>query len=174
MPRERPGEPYWLGARECGSAQLILRISNLIFGKKMWNMARRKLWKGVLAGGAAGLAGTLAMSKFRIFWGKVSEKLTTNDGANISGEQAGEESEDATMKAAGKIAELAGRPLSHEDKQKAGPFLHYGFGTTMGLVYGTLMEIDPRDLRHHDLLFHARRLATILAEHPKHHFQAIS
>jgi len=53
-------------------------------------MARRKLWKGVLAGGAAGLGGTVAMTQFQAARGKVSEKLTTNSAS--SGTQSKQES----------------------------------------------------------------------------------
>jgi hypothetical protein len=115
-------------------------------------MATRKLWKGVLAGGAAGLAGTLAMTQFQTTWSKVSKKLTTNNQPGSAGPQSDQQSDDATMKAAGKIGELGGHPLTHQEKQKAAPFVHYGFGTTMGMLYGTLMEMGPRDLRRHELL----------------------
>jgi hypothetical protein len=56
------------------------------------------------------------------------------------------------MKAAGKVAEIAGHKLSHEHKKKAAPFVHYAFGTGMGAVYGTIMELGPRDLRRHEFL----------------------
>jgi putative membrane protein len=42
------------------------------------------------------------------------------------------------MKAAGKIASLAGRQLLHEQKKKAGPLVHYGFGTLQGAMYGAV------------------------------------
>lgn len=113
---------------------------------------RRKLWKGVLAGGAAGLAGTLAMTQFQTAWGKVSEKFTSDNQSSSSGAQSQQESEDATMKAAGKMAEFAGRRLTHREKHKAAPFIHYGFGTTMGMLYGTLMEMGPRNLGRHEVL----------------------
>lgn len=115
-------------------------------------MAKRKLWKGALAVGAAGLAGTIAMTRFQTLWGKASEKLTNNGKAASPGGQPGQESEDATMKAADKLAEVTRRRLSHEEKQKAAPFVHCGFGTAMGVVYGTLMELGPRDLPRHELL----------------------
>jgi hypothetical protein len=109
-------------------------------------MARRKLWKGVVAGGAAGLVGTFAMTEFQALSSKASEQLAANGQRDLEG-LSGQESEDATMEAAGKMAELFGRRLSHEEKQKAAPFVHYGFGTAMGIVYGALMELGPCDLR---------------------------
>jgi hypothetical protein len=38
-------------------------------------MRKRKLWKGLVAGSAAGLAGTIAMTQFQNLWSKASEKL---------------------------------------------------------------------------------------------------
>jgi hypothetical protein len=55
--------------------------------------------------------------------------------------QAEKEKEDSTMKAAGKIAKLAGRELSHEEKKKLGPVVHYSFGAGQGGVYGGVMEM---------------------------------
>jgi putative membrane protein len=117
-------------------------------------MAKRKLWKGLVAGSAAGLAASLAMTQFQNLWSKASEKLNRNGRQSSSGSQASEpdQNEDATMQAAGKIAEVAGYRLSHEQKKKAGPIVHYAFGTGMGALYGTLMELAPRDLRRHELL----------------------
>jgi hypothetical protein len=115
-------------------------------------MAKGNVWKGVLAGAAAGLAGTVAMTQFQTLWSKASEKLSRNGGTNASLEQPAPETEDATMKAAGKLAELARHRLSRDEKKKLGPVVHYAFGTGMGAIYGALVEIGPRDLRRHDLL----------------------
>src|SRR4051794_41126711 len=46
------------------------------------------------------------------------------------------------MKAAGKVARAAGYELSHDQKKKASPVVHYGFGTVMGGIYGMAMESD--------------------------------
>jgi hypothetical protein len=51
-----------------------------------------------------------------------------------------QESEDASMKAAGKIARLGGRQLSHEQKKKLGLAVHYSFGTLQGGVYRGVCE----------------------------------
>jgi putative membrane protein len=69
-----------------------------------------------------------------------------------SGNGSDQEDEDATMKAAGKVAEAAGHRLSKEQKKKAGSIVHYAFGTGMGALYGTVAEVGPRKLRRHDLL----------------------
>ncbi len=115
-------------------------------------MRKPKLWRGLIAGGAAGLAGTLAMTLFQNMWSKVSKKLNSNGRAQSSDSGSGEEAEDDTMKAAGKMAEAAGYHLSHEQKKKAGPMVHYGFGTGMGALYGSIMELGPRELQQHALL----------------------
>jgi putative membrane protein len=112
-------------------------------------MAKGSVWKGALAGAAAGLAGTIAMTQFQNLWSKASEKISNNVS---SSEQSEPEKEDATMKAAGELAALAKHRLSRDEKKKAGPVIHYAFGTGMGAIYGALVEIGPRDLRRHDLL----------------------
>jgi len=114
-------------------------------------MAKGNVWKGVLAGAAAGLAGTIAMTQFQNLWSTASEKLNHN-GNNGSAEQSEPEKEDATMKAAGELAALAKHRLSRGEKKKAGPIIHYAFGTGMRAIYGALVEVGPRDLRRHDLL----------------------
>jgi putative membrane protein len=89
------------------------------------------------------------MTQFQNVWSKVSEKV---NGAGASADGSGQESEDATMKAAGKVAEAAGHTLSHEQKKKAGPLVHYGFGTAMGALYGTIAELGPSEVCRHPIL----------------------
>lgn len=138
-------------------------------------MSNHALWKGIVAGSVAGLAGTLAMTQFQNLWSKASEKMKAkNESASGSGtsvqESADQNSqsqkppnqkfesqklqnnEDATMKAAGKLAEITGRTLTHEQKKKLGPIVHYAFGAGMGTVYGMIIEAGPRNVRRHDLL----------------------
>jgi putative membrane protein len=115
-------------------------------------MARTKLWKGLLAGSAAGLAGTVAMNQFQSLWSKAAEKMRERNSGQGESDGSGEESEDATMKAAGKLAELARHKLSHDEKKKAGPIIHYAFGTGMGTLYGLMLEYGPRDVRRHPVL----------------------
>ena len=116
-------------------------------------MRRQELWKGLVAGSAAGLAGAIAMTQFQNLWSKAAEKVKAN-GSGKSSDGSGQETEkeDSTMKVAGKGAEVAGYSLSHEEKKKAAPIVHYGFGTAMGALYGTLTELGPREVRHHPVL----------------------
>jgi uncharacterized membrane protein YagU involved in acid resistance len=57
------------------------------------------------------------------------------------------EKEDSTMKAAGKISREIGRPLSREERKKAGPWVHYAFGTAVGSVFGVAAEMKPETAR---------------------------
>jgi putative membrane protein len=115
-------------------------------------MAKGNVWKGVLAGAAAGLAGTVAMTQFQNLWSKASETLNGNAEGISSKSPSESEGEDATMKAAGTLAELARHRLSRDEKRKAGPIVHYAFGTGMGSLYGAIMELGPRDFRRHALM----------------------
>jgi uncharacterized membrane protein YagU involved in acid resistance len=104
----------------------------------------RKWGKGLLAGMVGGLVGTIMMTQFQKAWASASEKMAKDDGASAmqpGQETAHEEKEDATMKAAGKIAALTGRQISHEQKKKLGPVVHYGFGTLQGGMYGAVTEL---------------------------------
>lgn len=107
----------------------------------------RKWRKGLLAGMVGGLVGTIVMTEFQSAWTNASKKLAKNgSGARPQSETSkskrhSQEKEDATMKAAGKIVALTGRQLSHEQKKKAGPFVHYGFGTLQGAMYGAVTEL---------------------------------
>jgi hypothetical protein len=103
----------------------------------------RDLGKGVLAVMLGGLIGTIIMSEFQNAWSKVSNTLTRERNEKRGGDERQQhekqqENEDATMKAAGKLAEMIGRPLSHEEKKKLGPVVHYSFGTLQGGVYGAV------------------------------------
>ena len=111
---------------------------------------RPSAWKGLVAGAAAGFLGTIAMTQFQNAWRKLSENKQAGDGGpNQSSSRArhSEQNENATMKAAGKLARLAGRELTREQKGTASPFIHYGFGTAMGALYGMAIEAAPRNVR---------------------------
>lgn len=52
--------------------------------------------------------------------------------------------EDPTIKTADKLSKvLLRRNLRREHKEKAGPFIHYAFGTAMGALYGAAAELKP-------------------------------
>ena len=104
---------------------------------------RRDTGKGILAGLAGGLIGTIVMTQFQNAWSKAAQAAKSNGRQAQQEEQQSsqEEKEDSTMKAAGKIASVAGRQLSHEQKEKLGPVVHYSFGTLQGAVYAAAMEL---------------------------------
>ncbi len=125
--------------------------------RRLMRRNEHSAWKGLLAGAVGGLVGTIAMTEFQKGWQKVSEKRLSGDRrkeqktsrARSFEERARsfEEKEDATMKAAGKLAQAAGRELTHEEKKRVSPLVHYGFGTAMGALYGMAMETSPRGVR---------------------------
>jgi len=99
--------------------------------------------RGLLAGLADGLIGTVVMTEFQTGMKKASEKLKNGNADKKKRKnrwRRKEEKEDATMKAAGKIAAFAGHNLSREEKKKAGRLVHYSFGTLQGAIYGVVRE----------------------------------
>jgi putative membrane protein len=88
-------------------------------------------WKGILAGMAGGLAAAWVMNVFMAGPGQSLQPAAPSD----------EPKEDATMKAADAIAHTAtGEHLSYQEKETAGPLVHYAFGALAGGVYGGLAE----------------------------------
>src|SRR5215472_7088516 len=86
------------------------------------------------------------MTEFQSAWNKASSALKS-DGDGSEGQPdfkepgTEQESEDATMKVAGKVANAGGRELSHQERAKLGPVVHYSFGTLQGAVYGSVLEM---------------------------------
>lgn len=104
-------------------------------------MASKHLVRGILAGVAGGLAASWVMNEFSTTVGqKLSEAVETPAEQQQLKQQS--DGEDATMKAADRIVETVtgGRHLSHEQREKGGPIVHYGFGALMGGIYGALAE----------------------------------
>ncbi len=102
----------------------------------------RNMKKGAIAGLVGGLVGTIVMTAFQNGWSKASQALKANHQQDQASQQpSGQESEDATMKVAGKLSEAVGHPLSHEQRKKFGPLVHYAFGTAQGALYGAVTEL---------------------------------
>jgi len=97
-----------------------------------------ELWKGIVAGAAAGLAASWVMGEFQTAWSKINEKRKQSRNEETQQDQG--QSEDATMKTAGAVARTFGKELSIDQKKRLGPAVHYGFGALMGAVYGGLNE----------------------------------
>ncbi len=85
--------------------------------------------KGLLAGALAGLAASVAMSRFHALFANATP-ATGN--------------EDSTVQAA---SELTRTVLRHEltprEKELAGPIIHYVFGTSLAALYGAAAEYVP-------------------------------
>jgi putative membrane protein len=112
--------------------------------------AERHVVRGVLAGIAGGLAASWVMNQFMAGPGKKLIHAVQSDEQNwhdeiAAIESSGKPKEDATMKAADAIVHVAtrGRHLSWEQKEKAGPVVHYAFGALMGGIYGGVAEYSP-------------------------------
>jgi putative membrane protein len=110
---------------------------------------RRRMLRGTLAGVAAGLAASWVMNVFMSsLGGKITESLMSDEDKlqqqlkQQQKEQSSEPEEDATMKAAEGIVHTVtrGQHLSHEEREKAGPIVHYAFGALVGGLYGALAE----------------------------------
>ena len=104
-------------------------------------MAERHIIRGVLAGVAGGLVASWVMNEFS---STVGQKLSNAVESPADQQELKQQSdgEDATMKAADRIVETVtgGRHLTHEQREKGGPIVHYGFGAVMGGLYGGLAE----------------------------------
>ncbi len=106
-----------------------------------------KVLKGLLAGVVAGLAASVVMTESQKGWSKASEAFKSGAAKEGNQNQANAQGEDATIKAASKLASLTGHELAPEQKTKAGSMVHYGFGALMGALYGMAMELIPRRYR---------------------------
>jgi len=112
------------------------------------------LWKGVVAGLAAGLVASWTMNQFQAALTKLaggSQKphgaQSMQPSAGSTGDQAQDtnEPDDATVKAAEAISEhVFGHELQQDEKRPAGAAVHYLFGTASGGLYGALAELSPQ------------------------------
>jgi putative membrane protein len=90
-----------------------------------------KVYQGLIAGAVGGLAGSWVMTRFQFLLTRALGHTDPHEG----------QGEDATVKTAQKISsELLDHDLSAEDKKKAGPIVHYAYGTGIGAFYGALAQ----------------------------------
>lgn len=105
--------------------------------------------KGIMAGMLGGFAGSLTMNWFQTGIQKVRESRQKTDSKQRNEEAAQEaqqssEEDDATVKTADRISMLVTHHhLNKEQKAKAGPVVHYAYGTLLGAVYGAMSEMSP-------------------------------
>lgn len=96
--------------------------------------------RGLLFGAIAGATAAWAMNQFQ----ELLRKTTPKPRRYTSVEKE-PPAEDATMKAADRIARrIHLHPLSPQQKAKAGPVVHYAFGTAVGALYGLTAEYFPK------------------------------
>ena len=97
--------------------------------------------RGVLAGVAGGLVAGWVMNQWSAGPGAaLNKQLETPEEQQQLSE--GSDGEDATMKTADKLSAIAhgGQHLTHEERSKDGPIVHYTYAALMGGVYGGLAE----------------------------------
>ena len=100
-------------------------------------MTRRAAVTSVIGGLLGGLLGAGVMSAGHAFVTGFGGK----DGAPPVNQAA---DEDATIKIARRASELVRhRPLAESEKPLAGHLVHYGFGATMGALYGAAAALTP-------------------------------
>lgn len=120
-----------------------------------------EVWKGLVAGLAAGLVASWTMNQFQAAWTRVAagfekphgaQSMQPSDGPNPNetpeahmGDEQKEEQDDATVKAAKAISEgVFGHKLTKDEKKPAGAAVHYAFGTATGGFYGAMAEVAPQ------------------------------
>lgn len=101
--------------------------------------SRNKIWKSVAAGAVGGLAGAWALNQFQALLSGVSQPAPQTEQPPSQ-----EESDDARVKTAKAISTAVFKhDLTKQEKQWAGPAVHYGFGASLGAIYGALAETVP-------------------------------
>jgi putative membrane protein len=94
------------------------------------------LLRGVFAGVVGGLVASWVMNQYFVAVANATEAMKEQPQ-----QQNQEEGEDSTQLVADAIASrVIGRHLDKEEKEKAGPIVHYAFGALMGGVYGGIAE----------------------------------
>jgi putative membrane protein len=95
---------------------------------------RESAWAGIGAGLIGGLAGTIAIGQFLQLWCKAT-------GTN----RVMREGRESTVKAASAVAEnVLGQKLGRDQKPAAASLVHFGFGSSMGALYGMARALAPR------------------------------
>ncbi|MEO8218187.1 MAG: DUF1440 domain-containing protein [Acidobacteriota bacterium] len=108
--------------------------------------------KGAVAGALGGLAGAFLMNYSHTAWSKGSKivKEALDSQPNVEKKSDGDaddssEDENATEKMAEAISKtLFDHELTDDEKKPASIAVHYGFGMTMGALFGAIAELEPR------------------------------
>jgi putative membrane protein len=112
------------------------------------------VWKGIVAGLAGGLVASWTMNQFQAAWTRVAEgsdkphgaqSMQPSEGSKGDDQDAKEQDDDATVKAAKAISKgVFGHELQESEKKPAGTAVHYAFGMVSGGLYGALAEVVPQ------------------------------
>lgn len=116
------------------------------------------VWKGLVAGLAAGLVASWTMNQFQAAWTRIAEGFEKSHGAQSMQPSEGpnpnealgqskaekEQQNDATVETAKVISKAFGHELKESEKQTAGAAVHYAFGAVTGGLYGAMAEVTPQ------------------------------
>ncbi len=95
--------------------------------------------KGLAAGLISGLVATWVMTQFQTGISQIVEAVSEDKEKKND-----EDGENATVKTAEAISKnVFDHKLKKSEKEQAGNAVHYGFGTTVGAVYGMTAEFVP-------------------------------
>lgn len=99
--------------------------------------------RSIAAGAIGGLVASLVMNQFQSALSAVSESMKRQErrrkGESNPQQKSGKGGDDATVKTASAISRaIFDHRLTEDEKQWAGPAVHYGFGATLGALYGSL------------------------------------
>jgi hypothetical protein len=112
------------------------------------DMEKGNVAKGAIAGVAGGLAGTWAMNHFQSWWSRTVHGVEPQSAAgkhDARDWQELAEGQNANELAANAVAERTiGRRLTRDQLKAGATAAHFGFGATMGALYGALWEVSPR------------------------------
>ena len=129
------------------------------------NNGDANVWKGLVAGLAAGLVASWTMNQFQAAWTRIAagfekphgaQSMQPSEGPNpnevphssqASGQSEAEkeQQDDATVETAKVISRnLLGHELQESEKKAAGAAVHYAFGAATGGLYGAMAEVTPQ------------------------------
>jgi putative membrane protein len=97
----------------------------------------KKTWQGAVAGALGGLIGSWLMDEFQEVWSAAEKRISA---ASPSAKQ-----EPAPVKVVVAVENaILNREPGESEKKIGSQVVHYGFGITMGLLYGALADKTPK------------------------------
>ena len=116
------------------------------------------IYKGIAAGVAGGLVGSLAMNQFQELWSKLMANEERPHGAQslqqgspehgigreLAERGVDEPDDNAAVRTGNALSEFVfDHHLTKSEKEKAGAIAHYAMGATSGALYGAMAEAVP-------------------------------